>query len=321
MSLPPAIFTVSLDLELHWGVFDHTSTAAFAQRSARTRVAIPRLLSLFEAYEFGATWATIGALMHRTGDSLRDAWPFSNPLYDDSALDPTPLARSVSAGHAAEEHLGGDLVDAVLAAPRQELGTHTFAHFCCDEDGATPERFDEDLSAAAETAKTLGVSLKSLVFPRNQVRGWALNVARDHGVSSYRGTANHAAYRSGRGSKQTPQVRAFRLVDSVLPLSGHGEQVVSLDDSGLINVPASRFFRPFSGGRPGAMLHTRRVCSDIDRVAKSGGLYHLWWHPHNMGGDTDLFIECTTRVMDRVDHWRKQGRLHTMTMGEVAESF
>jgi len=67
-----------------------------------------------------------------------------------------------------EYHFADKLVTLIDKSKNQELATHTFSHYYCLEEGQTKESFYADLEAAKKIAKEKNISLKSLVFPRNQ---------------------------------------------------------------------------------------------------------------------------------------------------------
>ena len=37
----------------------------------------------------------------------------------------------------------------------------------------------------------------------------------------------------------------------------------------------------------------------MSAAARSGGDYHLWWHPHNFGADLQENIAFLSRILDR----------------------
>lgn len=56
----------------------------------------------------------------------------------------------------------------------------------------------------------------------------------------------------------------------------------------LINVPGSRFLRPYS--KVFSLLEKlklQRIKKSMRHAALTGEIYHLWWHPHNFGENTD----------------------------------
>jgi hypothetical protein len=90
-------------------------------------------------------------------------------------------------------------------------------------------------------------------------------------------------YRNGDAVAGGLAGRAVRLADSCLPLSGRG--VVREQAHGcLVNVPASLFLYPWSVRHRGLLaLRLARLKGAMTAAARSGGVLHLWWHPHNFG--------------------------------------
>ena len=67
----------------------------------------------------------------------------------------------------------------------------------------------------------------------------------------------------------------------------------------MINVPGSRFLRPYSHGlaffEP---LKVKRILNSIEYAAKHSQIYHLWWHPHNFGLHTDENINQLEKICE-----------------------
>ena len=173
------------------------------------------------------------------------------------------------------------LVEQILETPGQELGTHTYSHFYCGEEGASPAQFAADLECAKAVAGDLGVVFKSLVFLRNQVLAQYLPMASAAGLQVYRGNFDHWLYREGHIVPGGVAGRAIRYADSWLPLSGTHAQEVS-NEHGIANVPASLFLRPWSRSTVALEpLRLARLKAAMTDAAKQDKVCHLWWHPHN----------------------------------------
>jgi hypothetical protein len=56
------VFTLTLDTELIWGSFDHSTAAEFEHHYPDERATIDGMLRLLERYEVSATWALVGHL-------------------------------------------------------------------------------------------------------------------------------------------------------------------------------------------------------------------------------------------------------------------
>ena len=156
-------------------------------------------------------------------------------------------------------------------------------HPYCLAAGQTSDEFRADLQAARRDAEELGITLKRLVFPRNQWRPDYLAACADAGIRVVRGPRQAWMYRP-ESSTHSAIKRAFRLVDTYVSLSGHNCHSPVTCEAGLINAPASRFLRPFSPKLERLTpLSLRRIRSGMKQAASSGLTYHLWWHPHNSG--------------------------------------
>lgn len=312
-----AAFVISLDFELFWGLRDHRRLEEAGPRLLGVREAIPALLSLFHRRQIRATWATVGFLFCETREEVLATLPRRLPAYANHRL--SPYAHIAQIGENEEDdpyHFASSLIDTIAATPGQEIGSHTHSHYYCLEAGQTVDDFEADLAANLQVARRRGIILRSLVFPRNQVSREYLEVCRRLGFTAYRGTPNLWPYRPHRGPTSLP-TRLARGVDSVIPLTG--PRCIGRPDLFArrpLNVPATRFLRPF---RPPtlAALQVRRIKAEIDLAVHQQGLYHLWWHPHNFGENLTANLAALESILDRVDGWRRLGRMDSLTMHEV----
>ena len=140
------------------------------------------------------------------------------------------------------------------------------------------------------------------------------------GINAYRGTEAWWAYRPARARDVSPSRRAVRLLDTFLPLSSHNAYPPGTVNGGpLVNVPSSRFLRPYTPAlRTLEALRLRRICSDLTYAARHGLVYHLWWHPHNFGVDTERNMSALRRVLDHFAELRDRHGIESRTMAELA---
>jgi peptidoglycan/xylan/chitin deacetylase (PgdA/CDA1 family) len=309
-------FVISLDFELLWGVRDHSDKAAYGQNVLGARDAVPRMLELFAARDIRATWATVGFLFCATKDELMAVLPVERPAYSNSRLSNYTYLDEVGKDERSDPYyFAASLVDAICKTPGQELGTHTMSHYYCLEDGQALTAFEADLAAAKALADRRGVSLKSIVFPRNQFSPAHLEVCARQGITHYRGNPDGWAYRAAKGSEQTPAKRAFRLIDAYSGVLGAQTFVPRRD--GLVDVPASRFLRPCAGKLASFHpLHMRAIKRGMTEAAKSGRGYHLWWHPHNFGRNLDANMEGLRLIIDHFAVLRDRYGMPSMAMGD-----
>lgn len=319
----PGALVLSLDFELHWGV--RQAQAAHGRYRAAllgTRSAIARTLDLFAERRISATWATVGILFLDGREAFEREYPGLRPVYRDAQLD--PYREPVGADEAVDPlHFAPSVVESIRGVPGQEIGTHTFAHFFAGEAGATVEAFRADLAAAVSSAVRRGVTLRSIVFPRNQALPEYVAVLPDFGIDVYRGNPPGAMWAVERGEEgRHPARRLARLADTYLPLSRREVQRWDdvLEQSGLANVRASRFLRPYDPRLAAAeSLRLARIVRGMERAAREGGLYHLWWHPHNFGRHTDENLSMLSRVLDAWGRLKDRYGFESMSMAQAAD--
>lgn len=314
---------ISLDFELHWGVRDVFSVDEYRENLLGARAAIPRILALFERYDIHATWATVGLLFFDTRDTLLAALPTTLPQYRHAQLSPYDSLHALGANEEEDPyHFAASLIRHIAATPNQEVATHTFAHYYCLEEGHDAASFAADLAAAVTTGRQYGYQLRSLVLPRNQLAGEYLPICRRCGITAYRGNEQSWVYGPKHVGRESRLRRGIRLLDAYLNLTGHhGYALERQTDDVPYNLPASRFFRPYSPAlRWGEGLKIRRICNGLTHAATHGLAYHLWWHPHNFGTHTERNLAALDRVLDHYADLRNRYGMDSLSMGEVAEN-
>jgi peptidoglycan/xylan/chitin deacetylase (PgdA/CDA1 family) len=294
-----AKFVISLDFELFWGVSDTHTIASYASNVRGEWTAIPRMLAMFREQGIRVTWATVGMIMCRDYQQWRETRPSVLPAYA------RPSTSTYSHEKLVKEHpelfFARSLVDRILSTEGQELGSHTYSHFYCGEPGVTPEQFAADLRCARDIAEEMGTSFQTIVLPRNQIVKEFLNVLPEAGIRVYRGNLQHWLYRSGDAVPGGIAGRAVRFADAFLPVCGSGT-VREQHDGSLVNIPASMFLYPWSASYERLLtMRMQRLKRRMTAAARSGTVFHLWWHPHNFG----INLEQNLAVLDEVlQHYR-----------------
>lgn len=314
------IFTISLDMELYWGIRDEVPLERARQRLLGDREVVPRMLDLFARFDIHATWAVVGFLFFDGRDELMAALPSVRPRYVNRALDPYEAVARLGASEREDPfHFAPSLVKRILGAPNQEIGTHTFSHFYCLEPGQTKDAFRDDIRAAKTAAARIGANVRSIVFPRNQCQLDYLEVCAEEDIIAYRGNPKHWMYRAAAGS-DSPLKRGARLLDAFVNVSG-AQRYVPPRTMGRapINVPASRFLRPWNRRlarlRP---LQLRRIKNEMTIAAERGALYHLWWHPHNFGLDQTENLAGAREIFEHYEQLRDRHGMKSLAMREAA---
>jgi hypothetical protein len=218
-------------------------------------------------------------------------------------------------------HFAASLIRLIAATPHQEIGTHTFSHFYCLEEGQDSEMFRADLKAAAAIADKYKLSLESLVFPRNQCNAAYLPICPEIGIKAYRGNEFSWVYRAKKRGDETLLRRGIRLLDAYIPISGHNCYSPEVLGGDLpLNIPSSRFLRPFSRKlKIFEPLRTRRIRSDLQYAAKNRLIYHLWWHPHNFGENPTENLMMLRTLLEYFARLRDEYGMESLNMRELSQ--
>lgn len=318
-------FVVSIDLELFWGMFDKTTLEEYGERIKGERTAIPRTLALFQKYGIHATWAGVGMLMARGKKELLSLLPPKelHPQYTDMRASSYEYIETTRIGEDEATdpyHFGPSFVEMIIETPHQEFGNHTFSHYyCIDGYKNDASIFHRDMEAFNAIAATYGITATSIVFPRNQASHEALYTCAKRGITAYRGNEAHVLYAPRKESAQSFLIRGIRLLDHYVNLSGHHTYPLPYPDVyGLFNIPSSRFFRPFM--RPLRFfewLRLRRIKKSMTYAAKHGEIFHLWWHPHNMGVDQEENFKNLEEILRHFCTLQKRYRMESAHMHDI----
>lgn len=321
----PGIFTISLDFELHWGVFDKKERNEREACYRTTLAVMPRMLELFAKYDVHVTWATVGSLMASGRNEWEQLKPVVQPAY---VIDRYSPYQWVSEHGLPDEwqwaHFAPEMVARILQYPGQELGTHTFSHFYCLEAQSEPAAFGADLEAAIRAAALFSSRPVSLVFPRNQFNPDFLQTCYEHGIRTVR--SNPAGwYWSPVTNKGSGLIRKFaRTVDAYAQI---GSSRTSYPLSNIKNVPgeplqlpASRFLRPWSPKYAFANnWRVNRLMQEMKQAAVHNECYHLWWHPENFGDHPDKNMKGLEKLLQQYRKCSEQYGMISWNMGDYAK--
>ena len=320
MSVQKGIFSISLDFELYWGMQDKYTIDQYRTNLDGVENAIHKMLEVFDQYDVHATWATVGFLFANDSKDLKLHIPDNQPLYFNKQLNPYRYVRNTQKleNH---YHFAPELISKINSYKGQEIGTHTFSHYYCLEGGQTKEQFRDDIKAAVAIAADKNIKLKSLVFPRNQWNNEYLSILNECGISCYRGNEKSWLYKAANTENSKLFKRAIRLIDAYFNLSGDNcYNLKDLTKTKPYDIPSSRFLRPFSQKLSVIDgLRIMRIKKAISYAARTGKLYHLWWHPHNFGSNTDENLSILKDILFFYEKMNKQYGMYSLNMGEIAD--
>ena len=321
MARNSGVFVTSLDFELHWGVRDLYSVAEYKANLVGGREAIPELLEIFSEHGIHATFATVGFLFARNRTELQMSLPKVVPEYVNSNFCPYPEMGKIGEDESSDPfHFAASLIRRIKSTPGQEIGSHTFSHYYCAEDGHSLAAFRSDLQAATELAENQGTSLRSLIFPRNQYDASVLTETAKAGFWAFRGNEDHWIYRPRRFQQRLSLARLLRLLDAYINVTG--SNCYSLEAAAQkwpLNLKSSRFLRPFLPRLRGLeSLRLSRITRAMTIAAREGLVYHLWWHPHNYGTFKSENFSFLGQILSCFETLRARYRFRSLNMSELA---
>jgi peptidoglycan/xylan/chitin deacetylase (PgdA/CDA1 family) len=316
---------ISLDFELHWGGFEKWPLEKYTRYFLNTREVIPRMLDLFARHNIHVTWASVGMLMHNSLSEAKSNYPVNKPTYDNKALSAYNYIETTGIGLGEQDdpfHYAPSLIKRIIATPNQELGTHTFAHFYCNEPGNTYDQFQEDLRAASRAARLHEQKLNSLVFPRNQFNDRYLKICWDEGIIAVRSNPKDWFWKIDSTQHESFWLRLNRGLDAYYPVGQ--DNSYTLDEVKVtrgipVCLPASRLLRPYM--RKETVLRNaklNRIRHELTSAAKRSAVYHLWWHPHNFGWYPEENLHDLERILEFFSAMRDAYGMQSLSMQEVA---
>jgi peptidoglycan/xylan/chitin deacetylase (PgdA/CDA1 family) len=308
-------FIVSIDEELVWGSFDHTSPSRFARENPDLRGTVRELLATFDELRVPATWAMVGHLFLGScvrGTDGRAHPELKRPSYrwytkDWFGLDPcTDRDRDPL-------WYGDDLIDAILGSRvTHEIGCHSFSHIVYGDEGCSDAVASDDLGACIAAARARGITLRSFVFPRNSEGHHAL--LKEHGFTCYRGE-DPTWFRPLPGTLK----RSGHLLDQALglapPVSEARQRV-----PGLWNLPGSMLLLHRGGVRRMIPMASRirKAQLGLERAVRERKIFHLWFHPFNFAVHRTEMLAALRSILSEAVRLRDRGELDICTMGDFA---
>lgn len=256
------------------------------------------MLELCDEYDIPATWAVVGHLMLESCDETH-------------AMHPAPdgwFAREQTNWMDREDlRFCPDLVRAIFESDADhEFASHSFSHVLFGRPETDRQLAAAELERSVELATQWNQTIDSFIYPRNDIGH--RDVLAEYGISAYRGKS---PTRDGIRGVFDSTVRDRSMI--VEP---------TVDEYGLVNVPASLFLFGFEGP---ARTVAESIWDDpmvvlarrgIDEAVQSDGIFHMWLHPNNLTHERD--DRRMRAILSYVDQRRAETDLTVETMANVA---
>lgn len=281
---------ISIDVEMAWGIWDRPDPAYHARCAALEDTIVRGLVAIFERHEVSATWAFVGRLLE----------------LDEHAAQTTQHGAAIWYGPQLVEHVR-------RARVPQDIGSHGYAHLYFRE--ASRDALRDDLAAARRVHDAHGLPFTSFVFPRNQVAH--LDLLHAAGVAVFR-SVDQGWHMTARDRLGTRAGRVANLVDKLLPIPPTAVHASAHDH--LVELPSSMLFMARNGLRravhPSSVVAKARL--GLRAARRSGGAFHLWFHPSNFYYDTERQLATLDRIVGEAAAMRARGELAITPMSGFA---
>jgi len=304
----PGRFVISFDCEGKWGMADHLTPALeqlLTTRSIETNY--QRILGALARTDTKATFAFVGAFTLS---------PDEYPAYADRLQDASvggvswlePFRRDAAGGHF-DGWFAPHAIPMVRQAGRHEIATHGFTHVPLAESVVDAGLFDHEMEQACLLAQRQGWVPLTIIYPRNQV-GHAARLAK-YGIVGYR----EFLWPRWGG--------APRRVISLLAELGlaFGSQPVVAGKS-PVRIPAGHILN-FWHNRSRRLISRKRTVarwrSMLWHAAETGGVAHIWSHPHNFLSDPGL-LPVFEEILSEANALVREGRLVNQTQIEYCRA-
>ncbi|MFD1571292.1 polysaccharide deacetylase family protein [Halorubrum laminariae] len=275
----PGVVTLSVELELGWGMHDKQEYGHLSNDRSAETVALERLLSLADRYNIPITFDIVGHLLedscpgHHTGP-FRDGWWTEDPGTD---VESHP------------QFYAPDLVKEIQNREvDHEIATHTYSHHLAEV--APDEELAEELSKATAIHREFGLpSPKSIVMPRHQRPNYY--VIKDNNIKTIR-----KPFEEYEPRFSNPVTKLWWLLTRNHPVSkvhrrkGLIETTVTPHPSlTAVSLPNGRspphpIFRTIPS-RIRRRLHRQYLIKAMDQAIESNKHVHLWTHVYNFAND------------------------------------
>jgi hypothetical protein len=304
---------ISLDLELIWGYIDLCYDDDLVEMGRWTHdIGVPKVLNYFTRNGLSATWAMVGAM---TRPSLPDVSGLPEVNYRHF---PKPWFSYVPKEGDESTHpewFGASLVEMIRSAnPKQEIGFHSFSHVLFGRPGMMRERAIAEYRYCAQIARELGIRAPCFVFPRNLI--------------AYLADLRDAGFACFRDVDELPVRFASRTLTSVAGVLADfaGLAPCMIEPSlkeGMVSIPGSLLIRCAAGWRkyiPDSS-RLRRLRKGLERVRRSGGVFHVWFHPEDLYAEWPRLENVVARFLEELGKLVRNGDLRCLTMGQLASEF
>ena len=298
-------FIISLDCEAKWGMADHLGPRhQTVLVDERIRQVYRQIVALFGDFDVSATFAFVAIFLmdRRGGKDLLDRL---------DAPEGSALWRWLSAYReewetgAAQGWHAPELAE-IVGQAGHEIAAHGLTHLPLSQADVTDAEAVREIAGAREAMTDMGLEPPTYIFARNEQK--CVSAIAD---------AGYLGFRESRAASSRLLTLAQEFVPS-MSSQGHIDTIARPTGS-TIPVPAGLFMNFHFGPRalvPRPVTVSRWKRS-LDHTSATGGVTHLWFHPHNLLFDPGA--TATLRpILAHAARLRDRGALHIETQAQYA---
>ncbi len=270
-------FSISIDLELAWGVWDRINSKYLNNAINLEREIVDKLINIFNTYETPVTWATVAALIDQKNKMInigdKKAW------------------------------YAPDIIEKIIDTKINHLiASHSYAHPNFKE--STETEIIEDFEKAEYFFKSIGISPNVLVFPRNQVAH--LSILKKFNYKFYR-SIDKSWYK---------EISKFNLLigkianinDKIFPFKSNSVKSI-IHSNGLIEIPSSILLISRNGFKFAVtnLNMFYKIKKGIEMAIKNRECFHIWFHPSNFYFKSNKQFDLLKKILIFINEKRTEG--------------
>lgn len=299
-----ARFILSFDCEGKWGMADDSAMASNNPINGDSLTkAYTQIFEILERHKIAATFALVGLFAggyEQYVDSrgeLLDSEPHRDWL--------KVAERSFAAGFQ-DGWFYPELVNQIKARGNHEIASHSFTHLPLHNGGVAEKSFLTELKFVNQWKAQNSVELSTFIYPRNQIK-FEEQLSNFDFLGYRQCDIQNSAYAS-----------RFQILQDECNIGRKSDK--HSVSTRPIAIPPGTFLNWRHGPRRiiPKWVTLKRWSNVLDHAVFSGGVAHLWLHPHNLitaRGQVELFEDAISRVAKA----RNSGLIKSVTQAEYCK--
>lgn len=299
-----ARFILSFDCEGKWGMADDAAMASNNPINGDSLTkAYTQIFEILERHKIAATFALVGLFAggyEQYVDSrgeLLDSKPHRDWL--------KVPERSFAAGFQ-DGWFYPELVNQIKARGNHEIASHSFTHLPLHNGGVAKESFLTELKFVNQWKAQNSVELSTFIYPRNQIKF-------EEQLSNF----DFLGYRQC-DIQNSAYANRFQILQDECNIGRKSDK--HSVSTRPIAIPPGTFLNWRHGPRRiiPKWVTLKRWSNVLDHAVFSGGVAHLWLHPHNLitaRGQVELFEDAISRVAKA----QNSGLINSVTQAEYCK--